>query len=267
MPRRKLSASAINLFLKSPKAYYYAYVQKVVPAEQSIGTFDHDKILGVLWAEFVDRFYKGADEKSNTERLLKFWEVQTEGWVPERIRQKYKDALESWATTYYQEFSRDDGCRNGSEKLVENERFLGYVDGLSHDLVLHEVKSTSRSPSLAGQLWKVQNSLQVKLYCVLTQATGICIEFAWKDAPYGVYRSAVIPVTPEQRAGWEQELNKIADYIISLGDDQNNYPCHPDGCCLITKGITSMCQYQALCDMGLDETTKPLYKEKVSRGQ
>src|SRR3990167_3692516 len=264
-PRKKLSASAMTLFLKSPKAFYWAYIKRVQTAEQTVGSFDHDKIMGVLWSEFVDRFYKQVPEVSNTKKMLIDWDEQTQGWVSEKTRVKYRGALESWANTYYQMFDPSDGCRNGSEKLVENDRFMGYVDGLSHNLVLHEVKSTSRSPQLVGQLWKVQNSLQVKLYCVLTKATGICIEFAWKDTPYGIYRSEVIPVTPQQLIAWEQELNTLADYIYSLGDDPNNYPCHPDGCCPITKNITSLCQYQTLCEMGLDETTKVLYKEKSSR--
>jgi hypothetical protein len=139
------------------------------------------------------------------------------------------------------------------------------LDGLSDDGIVHEVKSTSRSPQLAGQLWKVQNSTQVKLYCVLANASGICIEFAFKDAPYALFRGPQTLISKEQLAEWEQSLNSLADYIYSLGDDPNNYPCHPDGCCLVTKGITSMCQYETLCDMGLNDYTKIAYKTKTRR--
>ena len=265
--KHKLSASALNTFLRSPKAYYWQYIAKLVPVQSSVATYDHDKICGVLWAEFVNRFYNGAEETPNRKTLLDEWYQQTEGWVPEKARERLTKALESWSTTYYQLFNSDDGVRgkNKSELFVENERFLGYLDGLSDDGVVHEVKSTSRSPQLAGQLWKVQNSIQVKLYCVLANATGVRIEFAFKDSPYAIYRGPETPISVEQRKGWEQELNTLADKIYSLGDDPNNYPCHPDGCCLTTKGVTSMCQYEALCDMGLNDITKMGYKAKTRR--
>ena len=251
MTRKKLSASALNLFLRSPKGYYFAYIKRLQPAEQSVGSFDHDKIAGTLWSDFVDRFYKRVPEEANTKQMLQDWDEQTLGWVPEKTRLKYRDILESWANTYHQSFEPTDGCRNGSEKLVENDRFMGYVDGLSHDLILHEVKSTSRSPQLLEQLAKVQTSLQVKLYCVLTGAVGIRIEFAWKDSPYAIYRSDVLPVTKEQRDQWEQELNVLADYIYSLGADPHNYICSPDGCTIISKNFVGHCPYQALC-LGLE---------------
>lgn len=249
--KRKLSASALNTFLKSPRAYYWQYKAEgegIVPIQPSVATFDHDKICGVLWAEFVDRFYHHVSEKSNTDVLMANWLEQTDGWVPEKARQKLTDALTSWASQYYIMFSPDDGARNGSELHLENKRFVAYLDGLSPDKVVHEVKSTSRSPQLAGQLWKVQNSIQVKLYCVMAKATGICIEFAFKDSPHQLFRGPVALVTEDQLKGWEQELNGLADYIYSLGDDIHNYPCHPDGCCLATKGGTWMCQFMPLCD-------------------
>ena len=244
----KLSASALNTYLKSPKQFYWRYIARLEPNTQSIATFDHDKICGILWSEFVDRFYHHVDETINTKQTLDKWLEQTEGWVPDKQRDKLTGALTTWAASYHQMFSSDDGVRNGSELHLENDRFVAYLDGLSHDKVVHEVKSTSRSPQLTGQLWKVQNSIQVKLYSVMAKATGIRIEFAFKDPPHALYRSAVLPVTEAQRNGWEQELNNLADYIYSLGDDINNYPCHPDQCCLVTKGLTSMCSYQALCD-------------------
>ena len=245
---RKLSASAISTFMKSPKSYFYRYVQNLEPAIPSVGSFSHDALAGTLWAAFVDRFYKGMGEQENTTKMLSEWHEQTEGWVPPRLRDGLTDAMKAWANQYYQMFDPKDGVRNGSEKRVENDRFIGYLDGLDHTgTIVHECKSTSRSPQISEQIWKVANSIQVKLYCVLTQAQGVCLEFAWKDQPHAVYRCDVIQVTPEQLKAWEQELNALADLINGLGTDPNNYPCHPDNCCFVTKRMTSMCGYQALC--------------------
>ncbi len=265
MLRHKLSASAMTLFLKSPKSYYWRHVRQLEPVGLSVSSYDHDKICGIVWSGFVDRFYKGMGEAENTALMLKEWHERTDGWVPEKAQDRLTKALESWAAGYHQMFDPKDGCRNGSEKLVENDRFIGYLDGLSHDGVVHEVKSTSRSPQLSGQLWKVQNSLQVKLYCVMVKAIGVCIEFAFKDSPYALYRAPVLDVSPSQLISWEQELNTLADLSYSLGDDPNNYPCHPDGCCITGKNMTSMCQFEALCSMGLNETTAIAYQPKRHR--
>jgi hypothetical protein len=208
---------------------------------------------------------QGRARQSNRTALLASWHEQTDGWVPEKAKARLTLAMETWSGKYYQQFSADDGVRVSSEVFVENDRFLGYLDGISADRVIHEVKSTSRSPMLAGQLWKVQQSIQVKLYAVLADATGIRIEFAWKDAPYDIYRSEILEVTDQQKRGWEQELNSLADYIYSLGPDIHNYACNPDGCCLVTKGITSMCSYEALCDMGLSPMTRVAYKDRENR--
>ena len=247
MAARKLSASALSAFLKSPKGYYWSYVARLEPIQPSVGTYDHDKLCGILWAEFVDRFYKGVPEGQNLTQTLTDWNDKTDGWVPEKPRAKLTGALEAWGAQYYQMFSPDDGCRNGSELHLENERFVAYLDGLSPERVVHEVKSTSRAPQLSEQFLKVQTSIQVKLYCVLAEATGICIEFAFKDSPYQIVRGPIVPVTAEQRAGWEQELNALADAIISLGTDPHNYPCHPDGCTIMTKNFVGQCPFSALC--------------------
>lgn len=266
-PRRKLSASGLNTFLDSPKKFYWSYIARLEPISQSVATYDHDKLCGIIWAQFVDRFYKGVSEEENHKTTTKDWLEQTDGWVPEKAKDKLTKALSAWGTSYYQMFNPEDGCRTatGSELFVENDRFLGYLDGLSADGVVHEVKSTSRSPQLAGQLWKVQNSTQVKLYCVLAKATGVCIEFAFKDPPNAIFRGPVIEVTEAQRKCWEHELNALADFITGLGDDFCNYPCHPDGCCLVTKGITSMCQFESLCSDGLNDVNGIAFKERQRR--
>lgn len=248
MLKRKLSPSGLATYLKSPKAFYWRYVAKLESVSPSVATYDHDKIAGILWSSFVERFYNGTGEDENTRRTLAAWDEQTSGWVPEKAKERLTKALTSWAASYYQMFSKDDGCRTQSEVFLENDRFLGYLDGLNDDRVIHEVKSTSRSPQLSGQLWRVQNSIQVKCYVVLAEATGVCIEYAFKDSPHALYRSAVLDVTPAQRRGWEQELNTLADHIQSLGTDINNYVCNSDACNLCTKGVTSMCQYMSLCD-------------------
>lgn len=261
----KLSASALACFLESPKRYYWQYIKRLEPMMPSMSTFDHDKLCGILWAEFVDRFYKGVEDKPNTEAMLSDWAEQTHGWVSDNTSSKLVSAMTAWAGLYYQLFNPADGVRVESEKLVENERFIGYLDGFNADGIVHEVKSTSRSKQLAEQLWKVQDSIQVKLYCVLTEAQGIRIEFAWKDPPHGIWRSDVKEVSAEKRRQWEQELNALADLIYGLGDDPNNYPCHTDGCCITGKNFVSICPFQILCTDGLSEITGIGFKDRVRR--
>ena len=262
--KKKLSASAISLFLKSPKAYYWRHIAQLESAIRSVQSFDHDKILGTVWSSAVDRFYKGVKEQTNIDLTLVDWHTQTDGWVPYKTQERYTNALQSWLNTYHQEFDPKDGVRNGSEKFVENERFLGYLDGLSHDgRIIHECKSTSRSPQISEQLWAIQHSIQVKLYAVLTGAEGVVIEFAWKDSPYGIFRAPVMDISAEMRTEWEQELNKLHDLITSLGDDPNNYACHPQGCCIISKNFASMCSYSSLCSNEIG--AEIMFKPKVNR--
>ena len=263
----KLSASALSAFLRSPKLYYWQYIAKIEPIQQQVATFDHDKLFGILWAQFTDRFYKSESEEVNTKKTLNNWLEQTEGWVPEKARDRLTKALETLMPQYYQMFSPSDGCRLPvtSELHLENERFHGYLDGLSADNVVHEVKTTSRSPQLSEQLWKVQNSIQVKLYCVLANANGVVIEFGFKDPPNQLFRAPVMQVSEQQRKQWEQELNALADKIQALGTDPNNYACHPDNCCITTKNFVSMCAFQCLCDQGLNSVTEIAYKAKQKR--
>jgi len=262
---RKLSATALSLYLKSPKAFYWRYVAGLEPVQPSVTFFDHDKLFGTIWAEYVDRFYNGESEEANVEQTHERWLSSTEGWVPEKARDAKTKALESLMPLYYQQFRPDDGCRapNKSELWLENDRFVSKLDGLSAEGIVHEVKTASRCPSLAEQLWKVQNSLQVRLYCVLAQAVGHRIEFAYKDPPYQIYRGPIVFVTESQRQQWELELNTLADQIYSLGDNPNHYPCHPDSCCLITKGVVSMCQFQILCDQGVGEFVDTFFRKRT----
>lgn len=267
MSIRKLSASGMALYLKSPKAFYWRYIAKLENAQPSVGSFDHDKIAGSLWAEFVDRFYHGIGEKENTLLVLQDWRDQTSGWVPDKTAERLETALTTLMGQYYQCFSSDDGARTpeGSELWLENDRFVGRLDGLSRDGIIHECKSTSRSPQIGQQLWKVGNSIQVKLYAVLANANGYCIEFAWKDAPHQVYRGPITEVTADQRRCWERELNALADEIQAKGDNPCNFVCHSDGCNITGKNFVSMCQYKDLCD-GLPEDVIPLiYKTRADR--
>ena len=246
--KHKLSPSSLSCFLESPKAYYWRYIAKLEPVSYSVMTYDHDKICGILWAEYVDRFYKRVPEEENTKLLFEAWDEQTAGWVPPKFKERLTEALKWWASQYPQMFSPEDGIRNGSEKHLENERFHGYLDGLSHDgKIIHEVKSTSRGKSVGEQLLKFQLSLQVKLYAVLAKATGVIIEMAYKDTPYSIFRAPIYEFTEEQVMAWEQSFNKMADYIYSLGDNEANYLCYADNCSLITKNYVGICQYQSLC--------------------
>ena len=266
MTQRKLSATALGTFLKSPKKYYWQYVAGLQPILQQVANYDHDIVFGRLWAEFTDRFYKGVPEVQNSTQTMQQWLELTEGWVPEKPREKLTKGLETLMSSYYQMFSPDDDLRSaGSELWVENDRFCGKLDGLSKDGTIHEVKSTSRAQSMNDQLWKVQHSIQVKLYAVLANATGHCIEFAYKDPPYQIFRGPIEPIRPEQRTMWEQELNALASRIQSMGDDQYNYPCNTDSCCMTSRFSTSMCQFQVLCDEGLTDQNMMFYKKRGSQ--
>ena len=262
----KLSASGLATFLKSPKSYFWRYKAGLEPSQPQVATFDHDKLLGVIWAQYTDRFYRGVGEATNAKAAMDAWLNGSEGWVPEKARVRLTTALENLMPQYYQHFSPEDGCRTAeqSELWLENDRFRGRLDGLSAENVVHEVKTTSRSPQVAEQLWKIGHSIQVKLYCVLADADGYCLEIAFKDPPHAILRAPIVRVTAEQKRGWSQELHALADRIESLGDDPNNYPCHSEGCCMTTKGMVSMCSYRDLCSGDIsDEIKDLLYKKRV----
>lgn len=247
-PNFKLSASALSLYLRSPKAFYWRYIKRLDPITLSVATFDHDRHAGIVWSAFVARFYAGMPEAENTAQLMKEWDDGVDGWCPPKAKERLTLALQAWASGYYQHFRPDDGCRVKSELRVENDRYVGYLDGWNPETgIVHEVKSTSQSPQLSEQLWKVQNSIQIKLYAVMTQAKGVVIEFAWKGAPYGIFRAPVLELTPGQLAQWQQELDSLADSIYALGDDPNNYVCNPDSCMIVSKNMVVPCGYQALC--------------------
>lgn len=257
----------MSTFLRSPRAYYWRYIQGVEPATPSVTTFDEAKLWGQIWAAHVDRFYRGVPEGKNQATTMQTWLDGSEGWVPAKKRDGLTKSLETLGPQYYQQFDPADGVRSaGSELKVEDDCFLGILDGLSTDGVVHEVKTTSRSPQLSEQLWKVQHSLQVRLYCVLAKAEGVCVEFGFKDSPSQLYRGPVLTVTKEERTRWERELRALAEAIRGFGDDPDHYPCHTDNCCLTTRGYVSMCPYQLLCEQGKNETTEIFYKERQHRG-
>lgn len=263
----KLSASALTSFLKSPRQYYWRYIARLEPITKQVANYDHDIVFGQLWAEFTDRFYKCVPEAQNSPQTMQQWMEATEGWVPEKARQRLTEALETLMPAYYQTFSPDDGARapDKSELWIENDRFVAKLDGLSDDRIIHEVKSTSRAQSIHEQLWKVQNSIQVKLYCVVAQAKGSVIEFAYKDKPSTLFRGPVEFVKDVDIKAWEQGFNALADRITSLGDDINNYPCNTDSCCMTTKYSTSMCAFQVLCTSGYNDETSIFYKIRASQ--
>ncbi len=231
---------------------------------QTTSTFDHDKLFGILWSEYVDRFYKGMEEWENRQITMTAWHEKTEGWCVGKPKERLTLALAGLMGQYYQTFSPDDGARVKSEEWLEDDLFVGRLDGLGDKLV-HEVKTTSRCPMISEQLWKVQNSLQVKLYCVMAEADQVIIEFGFKDPPYMLYRGPTMMVSALQRESWRRELETLARYINSLGEEPTHYICHPDGCCLTTKYMVSMCPYQTLCAEGLNDTTRIAYKTRETR--
>ena len=265
---RKLSATALSTFLRSPKKFYWQYVYKGVglePLAQSVTTYDHDKLFGVIWASFTDRFYKGMGEVENTSIAVKSWAEDTQGWVPYKTQQSYEKILIALATDYYTQFSPTDGARTSeqSEMKVEDDLLLGFLDGLSADGVIHEVKSTSRSQRLDDQLWKFQQSIQAKVYLALAETNKIRFEFAYKDAPVQTQRMQTVEFPSEKVAGWAKGIRKLAEVIYSLGDDPDNYVCAGDSCSIVSKRWSGMCPFQALCE-GL-EGAESLYQLRKER--
>lgn len=265
--RYKLTASALSRFLESPKSYYWAYLaadgRGLEPrSPPSMQHYDHDLIFGQTWGEWVAAFY--AEQPPPSQADL---EARLTGWCDDKTITKYCAMLGSLGDSYVQQFRPDDGARTpeSSERRVENERFYGYLDGMSADGVLHECKTAKRSPRLDEQLWQVQNSIQIKLYCALTRCKGVQIEFAFKDAPCAVYRAPVLPVSSRQVAGWETELNALADAIERLHEaaetqGHHAFVCDAKSCTLVTQRFVGACRYRLLCDG--DEAAQHLYRAR-----
>ena len=253
----KLSASAITAFLKSPKSFYFQYLHNgtgVSPIQPSVQDFSHDLCFGSRWAEFVHAFYQNAPAE-DFEAIRGALHADLLGWVPDKILTTYLDAFSALMANYYASFRTDDGCRTPetSELRVESDRFVGRLDGISADGIIHECKATRRAPSLDTQLWKVENSIQVKLYAVLTGAEGVRIEFAYKDSPCVVYRAPMKKITATMRQAWSRGLDCIADSVeacISMIPEfgPEAFPCHPDGCTIVTQRFVGSCPWRLLCD-------------------
>jgi hypothetical protein len=149
-------------------------------------------------------------------------------------------------------------CTLGSELWVEDDTFCGILDGLSADKVIHEVKLTGNSNGTADRVWNVQHSTQVKIYAFLTDAKGVLVELAYKDAPYGIYRAPVLEFTAAQKFLWRRQYTVLADFINGLKKDftpgtiPGEYPCTAENCNMVTRGGSSPCVWRELCD-GHDE--------------
>ena len=248
----KLSPSGIVDYLRSPKYFYWSRVynngEGLEPLEPSVTRYDHDKIFGQVWAAFVWRFYLGTFSEDNLLQAREEWYEMTRGWVPEQTQAKYTGILNNLVADYYTQFSQVAGVRTASEQWFENDFLRGRVDGINSAGIVHEVKTTTRSPQLAEQLWRVENSIQVKSYAVLAKAEGVQIEFAFKDAPQVTWRAPVKTITEEQRRGWHEELRLLTSQIYEYASCGNLYPCNPDGCCFVSKNFVRMCPYKPLCD-------------------
>ena len=247
----------MSAFLESPKRMYWEYLHKgtgLSARQPSVASFDHDLMFGSRWAEFVHDFYTGAEDRGDLDLRQ-----DLAGWVPDKLYDTYCNTFNALRSNYYACFRPDDGVRTPqtSELRLESERFVARLDGLSADGIIHECKATSRAPSLDMQLWKVENSIQVKLYAVLAKAEGVRIEFAYKDAPQVVFRAPVKRITSQQRDAWSAELYSLADAIDAMiqrseqwadtSEQQYAFPCHTD-CTLVTKRYVGACKWQPLCD-------------------
>ena len=251
----KLSYSAIADFLKSPAYYWWRHkyvhpehpgTRGIIPLDLSMTRFDHDRIFGQVWATFVHRFYAGVEFHVNAEQSHALWATEASGWLDGREFKRLDNALTNLMLDYNLRFSADDGVRtpDTSEMWLENDTFCARLDGLSADGIIHECKATKHAVSLTAQLDKYRYSLQAQLYAVLTDAKGIRIELAFKDEPHEVYRDQVVPYKREQVEQWRIGLNSLAQAIERVGD---TFPCHSEGCNIVSKRYASLCPYQTLC--------------------
>jgi len=241
----------MSAFLESPKSFYWQYLHAGTGLSYapSVARYDHDLAFGTRWAEFVDAFYttRPITQASSLEADLS-------GWA-EKIKPTYLTSFVALQNNYIASFSPDDGVRtpDTSELRLESDRFVARLDGLSADGIIHECKTTSRAPSLDMQLWRVENSLQVKLYAVLAEAEGVRIEFAYKDSPNVVFRAPVKAITREQRRFWKAELESLWEAIqLCLHREpawgHAAFPCHPDGCTIVSKRFIGECPWKSMCD-------------------
>ena len=250
LTKRKLSPSAIDTFLESPRAYYYRYLHPntdgtfgLESLQKSTSNYDHDLLAGKLWAAFVDRFYRRVEMTPNSDQMLAEWMQESEGWVAPKLRGSYTDALHTLALHYYSTYNLDDNARLFSEMTVEDEHFTGRLDGLSSERVIHEVKLTRHTSYTSEKVWLVQNSTQIKMYAFLTDATGVLVELGYKDSPYETYRAPVKYFTDEQKSQWRKEYLALAKLIW----DTQEFPCTAERCSMVTKAGARMCQWRELC--------------------
>lgn len=245
----KLSPSAITTFFDSPAKFYWRYLYQgrgLESLEKSEQNYDHDLVVGGAWSAFVHRFYQGMLLEENRDATLAEWMKGSEGWVSPKVRGQYTDVLSTLAEKYYTKFSPDDGVRSlMSEQEVSNELFYGTPDGVSSEKVIHECKLTTRAKSLTAQYEiKYLHSIQIKVYAVILQATGACIELAFKDNPPEIIRMPVEPIAKETLDKWSAELAELHSAITNM----KLYPCNPAGCSIVGKYSLSLCPFKGLCD-------------------
>ena len=255
-----LSPTAISCYLKSPKLFYWQYVRNIVPKELSADRYDHDKIFGNIWSEYVDGFYKKRADI--LELAVARWRVETEGWLATKERGSYEKSLLALANCYQNSYNPDDGMRSqGSELELKTNDWHVVLDGLGDGHVIHECKATSRAQSLKEQVWKYQNSIQARMYAVVTDAAGIVIELAFKDSPHQVFRAPIREFTTEEKLRW---LNEFTDLRNEIFRPERDYVCNVEACGFTSKYRTSICPYRELCE-GSDDITN--YKQRKRREQ
>ena len=262
MPKRKYSPSALTTFLESPRRYHYRYILGLEPLVLTQQGYGHDLRWGTVWASFVERFYNRVPEKENRAATADEWlaAIDQIQWLPsgEKVQLQYSEALLKLVDLYYSRYSPDDGVRLKSELYLENDFLYGTLDGLGEGNIIHECKGTKRAKSLDAQHKKYLFSIQTKCYAVLTQAKGIRIELAFKDAPYDILRYDTVDVTAEMLAQWERELRDLCSGI----DQMESFPCHPQGCAIVSPRFVSECEWQPLCDGQISESDIPLFYKR-----
>jgi hypothetical protein len=246
-----IDATDIAAFMKSPRMFWWNRLYNgtgIVLAKPNIHF-----AFGGLWSEFVASFYAGLSKADALNQTMEKWAALSEDFTPKEYEPLSK-ALPVLIGEYYLNFRPDDGIRTESEVEFVWNGFCGRVDGEQAGIdyrMGHECKATSRAYSLADQVWYYQNSIQIKLYAIARNWDSVVIELAYKDAPYKVFRAPAMQITPDIRADWTAELTLIRLAMLNC-IRENRFLCVPQGCNIVGKKGSWLCDYKPLCDGKMD---------------
>jgi len=250
----KLSPTAVSTYLKNRRQFFWNYIfvhpehpntVGIIPTDKSQDRYDGDLVFGDVWAKFTHRFYNRTEQTENVSLSLYEFEQGVAGWMLPKDKKRFTEALGALADYYYRTFDPQD--RFASEVRIETEQWVGRLDGWMDGKVIHECKATSSAGSLIEQVRCLQNSVQSRLYAVMTRARGICYELAFKDT-HVVYRAPVYEFDPESVVQWDKEFSDLRLEILS----RETWMCNFDRCNYATKRAKVVCPYRELCEGSKD---------------